>query len=52
MAEGDHSRCLERVRALLSHPKTTRIVSVLIDMFEKIFEDVQLEKIISFLVVG
>ncbi|PIO77710.1 Sec1 family protein [Teladorsagia circumcincta] len=25
VAEGDHSRCLERVRSLINHPKTTRM---------------------------
>ncbi|VDO83913.1 unnamed protein product [Haemonchus placei] len=25
VAEGDHSRCLERIRALITHPKTTRL---------------------------
>uniref|UniRef100_A0A0K0CYD6 Vacuolar protein sorting-associated protein 45 n=1 Tax=Angiostrongylus cantonensis TaxID=6313 RepID=A0A0K0CYD6_ANGCA len=25
VAEGDHSRCLERIRVLINHPKTTRL---------------------------
>ncbi|VDO64401.1 unnamed protein product [Heligmosomoides polygyrus] len=25
VAEGDHSRCLERIRALVNHPRTTRL---------------------------